>query len=408
MFKHDIYTDPFLEVANVVKLKEDIDAGLYNKLCMTEVVNADLSIAAYGEDVYYLGCKDVLKNVQIALEQLQLADKIYLYSFNYRKFVLLGTADIEKEDFLAVMKQFFAMFEAAASEQIEISAVSRFVVVLQEDKLVQRALHAMFEARKSSENFFIAPDEMDILSNIREDAQTLDFLNFAMEEKRIVPYYQGIFNNKTGKIDKYEALMRVIGPDGQVYPPFKFLQTAKKYKIYNKLSQMMVESALSDFKDRKESLSINISASDIDSEEFKAWFIQKLKDYPHGKRLVIEFVETENYQDGKLFDFIKEVREYGCTISADDFGSGYATYTAVIALSPEFIKIDGTIIKDIATKEENLIILRSICFMANLVGAKTVAEFVESEEIQKVLEEYNVDYSQGYLFAKPIPFSQLP
>ncbi len=409
MFKHDIYTDPYVQAYNALKLKEDIEKKGFNKLCMTEVVNADLSIAAYGEDVYYHGVKDVLANVQLGLNQMGFGDIIHLYSFNYKKFVLAASDNIAKEDFLAIMKQFYVMFESASSDAVEISGVSRFVVVLQEDRLIERALHAMYKSKGTTiENFIIAPDEFDVLAGIREDAKALDFLNFSMDENRIVPYYQGIRNNKTGQIDKYEALMRFIGSDGQVFSPFKFLEVAKKYKLYNRLSKMMIENALNDFKNRKETLSINISAYDIESDDFKKWFIQKLKDYPHGKRLVIEFVETENYQDGKLFDFIQEVREYGCQISADDFGSGYATYTAIIALSPEFIKIDGTIIKDVAAKDENLIILRSILFMAELVGAKTVAEFVENEEIQKILEEYNVSYSQGYLFAKPIPFSELP
>ncbi len=408
MHTHDIYTDPFLEVPNNLKFKEDLKLAKINKLCMTDVVNADLSIAAYGEDVYNLGCKDVLKNVQMALDQMGLSESISLYSFNYKKFILAGNNNITKDSFLSVMKQFYAMFESAASSQVEISAVSRFAVVLQEDRLIERALHAFLDAKNSNENFIIAPDKLDVISATHEDAKVLDFINFAMDEKRVVPFYQGIRNNKTGKIEKYEALMRIVDADGKVHSPFFFLDVAKKYKIYNKLSQMMIDKALDDFKDRKEYLSVNISAYDISSEEFRKWFINKLKNYPHGKRLVIEFVETENYQGDLLFDFIKEVREYGCTISADDFGSGYATYSAIIALSPEFIKVDGSIIKNIVNSKENVIILRSICFMAELVGAKIVAEFVETQEIQDALDKYNVAYSQGYLYSKPLPIAELP
>ncbi len=408
MYTHDIYTDPFLGVASSFKFREDLDAGKINKICMTEVVNADLSIAAYGEEKYYSGCKDVLQNVQSALQQMGLSECISLYNFNYKKFILAGNQNIAKEDFLSIMKQFYAMFESAASSEVEISAVSRFVVVLQEDRLIERALHSFLNARDGNVNFIISPDELDAISVTHEDARLLDFINFAMEQDRVIPYYQGIRNNKTGKIEKYEALMRIIDADGKLHSPFLFLDAAKKYKIYNRLSQIMINKALNDFKNRRESLSINISAYDISSDEFRRWFINKLKNYPHGKRLVIEFVETENYQGDMLFDFISEVREYGCKVSADDFGSGYATYSAIVALSPSFIKIDGSIIKNIINSKGNLIILRSICFMAELMGAKVIAEFVETKEIQDVLDLYNVDYSQGYLYSRPMPISELP
>ncbi len=408
MITNDIYTDPHVGTANTLKLREDIENLGLNKLCMTEVLNADLSIAAYGEEVYYAGCKDVLDNAQLALEQTGLDKVIRLYSFNYKNFVLAGTEHIPKEQFLEVMKQFYAQFESAASEQVEVSAVSRFVVVLQPDRLIERALHALLEAKETQENFVVAPEVLDIATTVKEDAKILDLINFAMDENRIIPFYQGIHNNATGKIEKYEALMRIKDKDEKIHSPYVFLDIAKKYKIYNRISQMMIAAALSNFENRPEQLSINISAYDIENDTFRKWFYKKLETYPNSHNLVIEFVETENYQNGMLFEFIKTIRQYGCKVSADDFGSGYATYTAVISLSPAFIKIDGTIIKDVAKAKENVIILRSICYMANLIGAKTIAEFVENEEIQAILEKYGVDYSQGYLFSKPQPIECLP
>ncbi len=402
------YIDINLGVANTAKFHLDMKKLQFNKLCMTSVINADLSIAAYGEDIYYAGCRDVLRNAQATLEQLNLNTIIYLYSYNYNSFVLAAGDNMSKEDFLAIMKQFYKQFESASSAQVEVSAVSRFVVVLQEDRLIERALHAFLKAKDSQENFILTPDEFDVASLVKNDAQTLDLINFAIERGQVVPYYQGIRNNKTGKIDKYEALMRIIDADGKVYTPWHFLDIAKKYSIYNRLSQVMIKRVLNEFSKREESLSINISAYDISRESFKKWFYRKLESYPNAKRLVIEFVETENYQDEMLFDFIEKVRSYGCRISVDDFGSGYATYTTIISLSPSFIKIDGTIIKDIPINDKNIIILRSICFMAELIGAKTIAEFVENEDIQKILEHYNVDYSQGYLYSKPAPLSELP
>ncbi len=407
MVTNENYIDQNLGVANNRKFHIDQKKLGFNKLCMTDVVNADLSIAAYGEESYYAGCKDVLAGVQMALEQFNLADKIYLYSYNYSNFVLAAGDNISKEEFLGIMKQFYAQFESASSANVEISAVSRFAVVLQEDRLIERALHALLNAKTTHENFIITPDVLDVASDIKNDANILDIINFAVEGNRVIPYYQGIRNNKTGKIDKYEALMRIKGDNGRIYSPAVFLDVAKKYKIYNRLSQIMIGRVLKEFKDRPEELSINISAYDISSESFRTWFFKQIEKFPNRNRLVIEFVETENYQNKLLFDFIEKIRSYGCRASVDDFGSGYATYTTIISLSPAFIKIDGTIVKDLAVSDSNVIILRSICFMAELIGAKTIAEFVDNDDVQAVLDEYNVNYSQGYLFSKPQPLEEL-
>ncbi len=401
------YFDGNLGVANVAKLQKDIKECKLNKLCMTEVINADVSIAAYGEETYYAGCKDVLQNVQLALNQLGLEEAIFLYAYNYNKFVLAANEGITKDGFLNMMKQFYAQFESAASAQVTVSGVSRFAVVLQEDRLIQRALLSLLMARDTQENFNITPDELDITDTIQKDAEILDLINFAMEENRIIPYYQGIRNNKSGKIKKYEALMRLMDEDGKIHAPGEFLDVAKKYKIYNRLSQLMIKNTLREFGARTEQLSINISAYDISSESFRTWFYRQLEKYPNTGKLIIEFVETENYQDDNLFDFIEKVRSYGCRISVDDFGSGYATYTTIISLSPAFIKIDGAIIKDIATSEKNIIILKSICYMANLINARTIAEYVENKEIQDVLLKHGVEFSQGYLFSKPRPISEM-
>ncbi len=404
---NESYIDLNLGVPNTAKFHHDLNMINFNKLCMTEVINADVSIAAYGIDIYYAGCKDVLQNVQVALAQMQLDDKIYLYSYNYSKFVLAGTGNISKEDFLKIMQLFYSQFESAASSNIEVSAVSRFAVVLQEDRLIERALHALSEAKDSNENFILTPDKLDIIDTIKNDAKVLDLINFAMKENRVIPYYQGIRNNKSGKFEKYEALMRLMDSSGNIYFPNYFLDIAKKYKIYNRLSMAMIKRALNEFIDRPEQVSINISAYDISSESFRSWFFRQLEQYPDPSRIVVEFVETENYQGELLFDFVEEVRNYGCGISVDDFGSGYATYTKIISLSPKFIKIDGTIIKDLHISEKNIIILRSICFMANLIEAKTIAEFVENDEIQTILEQYGVDYSQGFLYSQPLPITQI-
>ncbi len=135
------------------------------------------------------------------------------------------------------------------------------------------------------------------------------------------------------------------------------------------------------------------------------WFLQRLTKHTDPSKIIIEFVETENYNTNDVLTaFLREAREIGCKIAVDDFGVGFATYTSIVSLKPDIIKIDGDIIKNIDTSDENKMILDSICYMAKLIGAQMVAEFVENESIQQVVEQNNVRYSQGYHFSKPAIF----
>lgn len=106
--------------------------------------------------------------------------------------------------------------------------------------------------------------------------------------------------------------------------------------------------------------------------------------------------------------FVKRLRQAGCKISVDDFGTGYSSLEEVIRLEPDYIKVDGSIIYGLKDQSKNMILLKTIIFLARQLHLKTIAEFVENEETQALLEENGMDYSQGYLFSKPRPLEHLP
>ncbi len=401
--------NPHFDIPNEHKFRMDLKDLAINKICMTEVVNADLVIASNREADYFAACKETLDEINKALIEWELKDNIHIYSYNYKTFILAANDNLSTDEFLKISTAFHEGFEVASSQSTSLVGITRFAVVLKGDFLIERALSCLYVNRDSQDTFFIAEEELSYQHEIENEAKIVNKLHWAIDNDGIIPFYQGIRNNLTGKIDKYEALMRFKDVDGKIYPPGMFLDIAHKFNLYNRLSILLIEKALNDFENRDENLSLNISLSDIQSKSFREWIINRIANYKQAQKVVIEFVETENYTtDLDMLSFVKTMRNLGCKISIDDFGSGFSTYTAVIAMSPEYIKIDGGIIKDIATKKDNLIILHSICFMADLIGAEIIAEFVENEDIQKVLLEYDVPYSQGYLFSKPDAIENLP
>ncbi len=380
----------------------------YTKMCMNEVINADMMIATFGEARYYHTCREILASGNAAYQQLGLDHILTVYAHTYKHFMVVAGDEISDEDFLNLMKTFHEQYELSTAKQTDLSGVSRFIVVFGDD-MVDRAKSAIYMNDRLQNNFIIENNERELLLKERaDDVKIFELLNYAINNDKVVPFYQGIHNNSTGKIDKFEALMRIYDQDGKLYAPGQFLDVAKSLKLYIPLSKITIDKALRDFEYKNSKLGLNISLYDIQSQELKTWLLTRLSKLHDPSKIVIEFVETENYnKNEELFSFLSEVRKIGCKVAVDDFGVGFATYTSIVSLKPAVIKIDGDIIKNIATNSESRIILDSICYMAQLINSEVVAEFVENEEIQKVVQSRGIQYSQGYLFAKPEPFDKL-
>ncbi len=396
-------------VASYEKFLHDLQDKQFNKMCMSEIVNADLMIASFGEEKYSHGVADVLQDIQNAVKALGLAEVVFVYAFTYKNFIIAATPLMPDEDFKKFIYGMYQQYELATSQATELAGISRFVVVFGEEDMIGRAKSTLYFYRKTQENFIISSNEKEIMFNeFLNNVEVFDLLNFAIKNDRIVPFYQGIVDNKTGKIVKYEALMRIFDKDNKMQTPAVFLGGAKTFKIYHHISKMMLDQAMTEFEDLPYELGLNISLYDVLSADFKAWFLDRIRKHPNPAQLTVEFVETENYSsDDVLVDFLTDVKKAGCKIALDDFGSGFATYSAIISLKPDYIKVDGSIIKNLINNPENKIILDSICYMAKLINAKIVAEFIETDAIQKVVLSCDVDKSQGYLFSKPLPLSEL-
>ncbi len=387
---------------------EDLKTKKFTKICMTEVINADMMIATFGEESYYKTSSEILKMGNEAYKAMGIDHLIQVYVHTYRSFMAVATDDMSDEDFTNLMKVNHEQYELISSRQTGLGGISRFVVAYGDD-LINRAKSAFYLNKKLQNNFIVATDEKErLMAETEKDLKLFDLINYAIKNDKVTMFYQGVQDNNLGKITKYEALMRIYDQEGKVCPPGMFLDASKKLKLYLTLSRIAIDKALTAFESRDADLTLNLSLLDVQSEEFKQWFYDRIKKHPHPERVVVEFVETENYSGSDiLLDFLHEVKKVGCKLAVDDFGSGFATYSSIIACKPDIIKIDGEIIKHIPKSHESMVVLDSICYMAKLIGADVVAEFVENAEIQKIVSDSGIKYSQGYHYAKPLPLDEL-
>ncbi len=401
------YYDARLDMNNILKYEEDKEALKFNKICVIKIENADILISYYGQIKYLELLKSIIKSLDHNYLITNERGKLHNYTLAYDSFVIATGDEIDKETFIEKIKG-ISDDAKKLQEEVELPMLSRFIIVANQTQLLQRAYNCLQMKDDMQEGVVIVDSDDEYLESVSLELSVIETLNYAIDNGKIIPYYQGIYNNKKGCIDKYEALMRIETKTGEILTPNIFMDVAKKYRLYLTLTREMVNRVFEEFKHSEHMVSINLSSIDITSVSTKKFIINKLREFPEPSRIIIEILEDECFKDINILkEFIDEVREYGAKIAIDDFGAGYSNLLEIIRVNPDFIKIDGEIITDIHTHLENQLIVDAVKGLGEKMSIELVAEFVKNEDIQKQLEKQNIDFSQGFYFAEPKPFSEL-
>jgi PAS domain S-box-containing protein len=237
----------------------------------------------------------------------------------------------------------------------------------------------------------------------KKNMEVIKMVKIALDNYKIVSYFQPIINNKTRIIEKYESLVRLVDEDGNVLSPYAFLDISKKGSYYNKITHRVLENSFKILEHITTKISINLSSLDIEKEETRGILYELLERYSSDAgRIVFELLEDENVKDFAVIKrFIKKVKKLGVMIAIDDFGAGYSNFERLLEFEPDILKIDGSLIKNIANDIYSRNIVETIVSFAKKQNIITIAEFVENEEIFNILNNLGVDYSQGYYFGEP-------
>lgn len=154
--------------------------------------------------------------------------------------------------------------------------------------------------------------------------------------------------------------------------------------------------------DNKRDVSINLAYQDIKNLDLVRFLKKMLNNRDIAKYIIFEIVESEDIKDFEIVeDFIKTFKSLGVRIAIDDFGTGYSNFTHIMSLKPDYLKIDGSLIKNIGTNKDSFELVKAIVQFSKELNIKTIAEYVCSKEIFDIVFNLGVDEFQGYYFGKP-------
>ncbi|WP_299591366.1 EAL domain-containing protein [uncultured Microbulbifer sp.] len=246
--------------------------------------------------------------------------------------------------------------------------------------------------------------EIHMASRIRE----------ALDENRFVLHAQPIASARdASRVSHYELLVRMVGSDGALIPPGAFIPAAERYGLMLQIDNWVMNEFLCNKVKIAAasglSFAMNLSAEAIGDRDFQQKFIALLEkaELP-SPRLGIEITETAMInQMESASEFVASLREMGCKVALDDFGNGLSSFNYLKAFSIDYIKIDGSFVREVDSNFVDLMIVESINQVAHRLNAHTIAEFVEDLGTAERLQEIGVDLLQGYHIGRPRPLDEV-
>lgn len=237
-------------------------------------------------------------------------------------------------------------------------------------------------------------------------------ISAALEEDRFEIYYQRVksLTPESQSVCYNELLVRMVNNDGEVLPPFLFIPAAERFHLMHRIDAWVVKHALEfiqdqDGDDSNNIFAINLSGHSLAEDAFLETLVESISQSGiHPERLCFEITETaaiSNLQ--QAHKFITKLKQLGCQFALDDFGSGLSSFAYLKNLPVDFLKIDGSFVKDILLDDTDLAMVEAINQIGHIMGLKTIAEYVEDEDIMNKVVALGVDFAQGFAEHMPEP-----
>ncbi|MEA1983110.1 MAG: EAL domain-containing protein [Campylobacterota bacterium] len=357
---------------------------------------------------YELG-DEVIKRLATILQESAADAKSEVFKLPSDEFAILVDASYVKESIESqiescIYKISAEDFKVSDEHNVHVSVTVAAALVDGNSAGLVNADMTLKLAKKAGKKYMVFNEDLELAKQYESNIKMANVIKNAISNNGIIPYFQPIINIKTQEVQKYEALVRLREEDSTVLSPYSFLEISQKIKLYPQITEIMIDKTFSYFASKGREFSINLAFSDILDEGTRRYLFAKIEEYDVASELTIELLETqENDQQDVVRNFIDEVYGCGAKIAIDDFGSGYANFEHMTTMKSDFMKIDGSLIKEIDRDKNAKLIVETIIIFAQKLQKKTIAEYVHSKEVYDIVKSLGIDYAQGYYLGEPKP-----
>ncbi len=398
---HEYYTD----LPNSIMLHDDLMSWKYGYMLLLDMSHFSVINKEYGKEF----ANHVIIRTARVLEK-HIHKNAKLYKTESDRFAILLRESSLKEVYL-YCDQIVSFFDNhnIGIDDTELHLTFNIGVDKVRADISDTLINCEYALDKSKElgsrHYEVFSERTTAFKDEKEAVKWLRLTRELIMQEQIEPYFQPIQDLKTGAIVKYEALARGFY-EGEVISPYFFVGQAEKLGLSTALTRLMINKTFAFFKDKTQEFSINLTERDLLEGYLIRFLKQKMQQYNIApERITFEILEniTVAKNSKRITQKLNRLREIGFQIAVDDFGIENSNFSRLLEINIDYIKIDGIFIRDLKDNEKNRTITRAIVNLAKTLGIKTVAEYVEDEEIYELIKECGIDYAQGYYVGKPEP-----
>lgn len=402
-----IYEQAYLEkltgLPNRLKLLKELPNNLGKILFLINIDDFSQINDFYGHDIGDI----ILKNISIVLNDCAIKEQAFVFKLPSDEYALILKNKYTEAELKPLINRIIHKIASTniltRDFTINLDVTIGVAMVASDKSALINADMALKLAKRSNKKYLIFDESLMLSQHYERNIKITKLLRNAISSDNIIPYFQPIYCSKTKEIKKYEALVRLRDDDGAIISPAVFLDIAQKTKLYSYITKIMIEKTFSFFKKNGLNFNLNLSFEDILNHGTRDFIFKKIKEYDIAAQLTFEILETQQMEDEDfVMEFIEEIYSCGADIAIDDFGSGFANFIHMTKMKSDYIKIDGSLIKNIDTNQNSLLIVETIIVFAKKLNMKTVAEFVHSKEVYDIVCGLGVDFIQGYHMCQPL------
>ncbi|SMF28877.1 PAS domain S-box-containing protein/diguanylate cyclase (GGDEF) domain-containing protein [Alteromonadaceae bacterium Bs31] len=280
-----------------------------------------------------------------------------------------------------------------------------------EEYLMQADI-ALYVAKGRGRNIIHQYDEEDNESEeLRSRINWTQQVRSAIIDNRVILHYQPVIDCSVNDVAYYEALVRMVDESGKIIFPNSFIPALENTGEMHLLDRWIVKLAVANLAENPnlKRIAINLSAQAFKDENL----VPVIKEALSAHLVDPAAITFELTESASLFNLnvtkrvIAELHAIGCTFAIDDFGSGFSSFSYLKELPADYIKLDGSFIRQLHKDDVDKALVRSLIQVVQALGKKAVAEFVENEEILQILNDFGVDMVQGYHIGRPMPLEDI-